>query len=61
MAENLTANLRLKESLALGDEYGADFLGALAGHPAVHLLGCDSGGSMGPSRIRENVQISEGQ
>ena len=35
----LTADLRLKEGLALAGEQSADFLGALAGHPAVHLVG----------------------
>jgi len=35
----LTADLCLKKSLALVGEQRADFLGALAGHPAVHLVG----------------------
>jgi len=35
----LAADLCLKKSLALAGEPRADFLGALAGHPAVHLVG----------------------
>ena len=34
----LAADLCLKKSLALAGEQRADFLGALVGHPAVHLI-----------------------
>ena len=34
----LAADLCLKEGLALAGEQSADFLSALVGHPAVHLM-----------------------
>ena len=43
------ADLRLEKTLPFGCEQRADFLGALAGHPAVHLPGRSRGGRMGPS------------
>ena len=38
-ARELTTDLCLKKALALAGEQSSDLLAALAGHPAVHLLG----------------------